>query len=139
MAAANCACVAIAHRQELVGQMSRALARNGVRHRIIASEKVVRQIVESHVLDIGENLYDSNSSVAVASVDTLIRRADELADWLPTVRLWVQDEAHHVLKKNKWGRAVSMFPSARGLALLQRRFVPTAPDLVFMLMVFLIR
>src|SRR6201996_4192621 len=35
--------------------------------------------------------------------------------WFKQVRLAVQDEGHHVLKNNKWGRAASLLPNARGL------------------------
>lgn len=106
---------AVAHRQELVAQMSIALARNRVRHRIIGSAKVVKMIVRLHMEEIGASYYDPGSRVAVAGVDTLVRRTEQLKHWLPTVKLWVMDEGHHVLKENKWGTAVGMFPNARGL------------------------
>jgi len=106
---------AIAHRQELVGQISMALARNEIRHRIIGTQLVVKTIVRKHMKKLGKSFYDPSSRHAVAGVDTLVRRGDQLASWLPTVKLWVIDEAHHVLKTNKWGDAVTMFPNARGL------------------------
>jgi superfamily II DNA or RNA helicase len=46
-------------------------------------------------------------------VDTLVRRGHD--PWFNNVSLWVQDEAHHVLKANKWGKAARMFPNAKGL------------------------
>lgn len=106
---------AVAHRQELVSQISIALARNGVRHRIIAPPPVIKSIVRLQMEEVGKSWYDPSSRHAVAGVDTLVRRGDKLADWLPTVKLWVMDEAHHVLRANKWGKAVDMFPKARGL------------------------
>lgn len=106
---------AIAHRQELVSQISKALAMNGVYHRIIGPPKVVKLCVRLHLKYTGKSFYDCNSKHAVAGVDTLVRRGDQLTAWLPTVKLWVMDEAHHVLRANKWGKAVSMFPNARGL------------------------
>ncbi|MGL5775334.1 MAG: DEAD/DEAH box helicase [Aeromonas veronii] len=109
------ASVAVAHRQELVSQISLALARNRVRHRIVGPQNVVKMIVRLHMEEVGASYYDANSRCAVAGVDTLIRRGEQLANWLPTVKLWVMDEAHHVLRDNKWGKAVQMFPSARGL------------------------
>ena len=108
------ACV-IAHRQELVSQISIALARNGIVHRIIAPKKIIKMIITMQVHELGRAFYDSQSRVAVAGVDTLTKRHVELAHWLPTVRLWIIDEAHHVLSENKWGTAVEMFPNARGL------------------------
>lgn len=106
---------AVAHRQELVSQISLALARNKVRHRIIGPTNVVKMIVRLHMEEVGHSYYDPNSRHAVTGVDTLIRRGDKLESWLPTVKLWVMDEAHHVLSKNKWGQAVEMFRNARGL------------------------
>lgn len=109
------AACAVAHRRELVSQISIALARNGVRHRIIGPQAAVKQIVNLHMLELGKSYYDPNSKIAVAGVDTLVRRKKELAGWLPTVTLWVMDEAHHVLRGNKWGAGVDMFPNAKGL------------------------
>lgn len=106
---------AVAHRQELVSQISLALARNRVRHRIIGPQSVVKMIVRLHMEEVGASYYDPSSKCAVAGIDTLVRRGDQLASWLPTVKLWVMDEAHHVLKDNKWGKGTSMFPNARGL------------------------
>lgn len=105
----------IAHRQELVSQISMALARNGIIHRVIAPEKIITMIVTMQMKEFGRQFYSSQSHVAVAGVDTLIRRKKELLNWCKTVKLWVIDECHHLLSKNKWGIAVEMFPNARGL------------------------
>jgi len=106
---------AIAHRQELVGQISLALARDKVRHRIIGPKSVVRLIVNLHMSEVGASYYDPSAQCGVAGVDTLVRRGPELVNWLNSVTLWVQDEAHHVLSDNKWGTAAQMFPNAKGL------------------------
>ena len=111
----NEATCVIAHRQELVSQISVALARNGIYHRIIGPTKVIKMIVGIHMVEIGRSFYDPQARCAVAGVDTLIRRGSQLANWLPTVKLWIQDEAHHVLCNNKWGKAADMFPNAKGL------------------------
>ena len=106
--------IAIAHRRELVGQISIALARNGVRHRIIAPISVQREIASLHLGELNKNYIDPGARIGVAGVDTLINR--EISDpWFRTVTLWVQDEAHHVLRANKWGKAAEFFPNARGL------------------------
>lgn len=106
---------AIAHRQELVSQISMALARDGVRHRIIGQKSVIKSCVNAHMLELGESFFDPNSRHAVAGVDTLIRRKSSLESWANSVSLVVQDEAHHVIQGNKWGNAFDMFPNARGL------------------------
>lgn len=158
----------IAHRQELVSQISIALARNGVRHRIIGPDNVIRNIVQLHMFELGVSFYDPNAKCAVAGVDTLARRMGtgedgeeyyykdkagefwyyenringmwrapvrinampsgevakrvrpanidpQIAKWAPGVKLWITDEAHHLLINNKWGRAVTLFPLAQGL------------------------
>lgn len=112
----NGASCAIAHRQELVAQISLALARQGLRHRLICPDSVGRAIVGMHLDDTGANYVDPNASCAVAGVDTLIRM-DASNPWMRQVTLWVQDEGHHVQAANKWGRAAQLFtnPACRGL------------------------
>ena len=107
---------AIAHRQELVGQISLALARYGVKHRIIGPSKVIRWIIQAlHIIETGQSFYDPNAPCAVAGVDTLIRRGGDLKHWTQQVTLCVNDEGHHVLRENKWGKAIALFPNAKTL------------------------
>lgn len=108
------ASVAIAHRQELVGQMSLALARNDVRHRVIGPRAVQAACVALHMGELGRHYVDPTARAAAAGVDTLVRM-DPKDPWLRQVALAVTDEGHHVLRDNKWGKAVEMFPNARGL------------------------
>lgn len=108
---------AIAHRQELVGQISLALARQGVKHKLIAPDAVARQIVATHLDNVGVNFVDPLAYCAVAGVDTLVRM-DPGTRWLGQVTLWVQDEGHHVLRENKWGKAATMFRHPNCLGLL---------------------
>lgn len=109
--AASCT---IAHRQELVSQISLALARNGVRHSLLAPKDVIRNIVSIQMAEVGRSFYEPNARTRVAGVDTLVR-LEPTTPWLGQVGLWVLDEAHHLLADNKWGKAVAMFPNARGL------------------------
>ena len=113
----NGASCVIAHRQELVGQMSLALARYGVRHRIIGPKNVIKYVIQNHITELGRDYYDPAARCAVAGVDTIVRREVELARWLQQVTLWIQDENHHQLANNKWGKAAAMFPNARGLGI----------------------
>jgi superfamily II DNA or RNA helicase len=105
--------VAIAHRGELVSQMSLTLAKLGVYHRIIAPKTKIRQIVTMHAEEYGRTYYDPQSRIAVGGVDTLVRR--DMGAWAQQVTLWVVDEGHHLLAANKWGKACGLFPNARGL------------------------
>lgn len=109
------ASVAIAHRSELVSQMSLALARNGVRHRVIGPQALQRACSTLHLSEVGRTFVDPQARCAVAGVDTLVRRDPKADPWFTQVRLVVQDEAHHVLADNKWGKASQMFPNARTL------------------------
>lgn len=105
---------AIAHRQELVGQIALALNREQVPHGIIAPKEVVRQIVALEMDTHGRSFFSARADVRVAGVDTLPNR-DAKERWFSHVGLVVQDEGHHVLRENKWGRAMGFFPNARGL------------------------
>lgn len=108
---------AIAHRQELVGQISMALAQDGVPHRIIGPKNVVKNCVTAQMMKLGVSFVAPRARVAVVGVDTLVRRAEdpEIKKAARAVTLWVMDEAHHLLTSNKWGKAVEMLPNAKGL------------------------
>lgn len=106
----------IAHRQELVGQLSMTLAKYGVRHNLIAADATVRAIAAAHVQELGASYYSPSARCAVASVDTLVRR-DNLDAWAGQVTLWISDEGHHVVRGNKWSNAIDRFtnPAVKGL------------------------
>lgn len=84
--------VAIAHRQELVGQISVAMANMGVHHNLIAPKQVVQFCVSQHVKLFGQSFYNRNAPFAVAGVDTLIRRGDDIFQWRNAVTQWMTDE-----------------------------------------------
>jgi superfamily II DNA or RNA helicase len=111
----NTAVCAMAHRGELVSQISTALAREGVRHRIIGPAALSRRCTSIHLDKFGRDFVQPNSRIAVAGVDTLINRSAQNDPWFAQVGLWIGDEAHHFLRGNKWGKAADMFPNARGL------------------------
>jgi superfamily II DNA or RNA helicase len=104
----------ISHRQELVGQAALALNREQVPHGIIAPSGIIKQIVTLEQEMHGRSFYSPRGAIRVAGVDTLLN-FDERDPWLRQVQLVVQDEGHHVLRDNKWGKAQAMFPNARGL------------------------
>lgn len=104
--------VLIAHRVELVSQISLTLGRHGVRHGLIAPRNAVRNIVALHMAELGRSFYDPNAYCKVGGVDTIVRMNEP---WFKNVNLVIQDEGHHPLKKNKWGKVAELFPKARGL------------------------
>lgn len=106
----------IAHRSELIEQISMSLAEVGVRHRIIGPDKLIRAICKQHIEVFGITFYDPSARAAVASVQSLTpNRLRAEARWIAQVTLWIQDEAHHVLRENQWGKAALLFPKAKGL------------------------
>lgn len=115
--------VAIAHRQELVEQMSLALGRWGVYHQIMAPRKTFKHICNRHMTELGHCWQDPSAPVIVAGVRTLNSRGAQ--GWHKNVTLWIMDECHHILQKNEWGRCVSLFPNAKGLGVTA---TPTRSD-----------
>lgn len=105
---------AMAHRQELVSQIALALNREEVPHGVIAPKGVIKEIIAAEMELHGRSHYNPRAPARVAGVDTL-RNYDATDRWLSQVQLVVPDEGHHVLRENKWGRAMGMFPNARGL------------------------
>lgn len=107
--------IALAHRQELVGQISCAVASEGIYHNIVAPEPVIKFCIQQHIKQFGRNFHHPRAPTHVGGVDTVIARADSLTQICNSIRLWDIDEAHHVLTKNKWGKAVRLFNRAIGL------------------------
>jgi len=108
---------AVAHRKEITSQISLALAKNGVRHRIIGQKRTIKSCSNLQLKKLKRSFVDPNAKCGVAGIDTLINIKPDDPDfkWLQQVRLWVGDEGHHFLRENKWGRGIAMLPNARGL------------------------
>lgn len=102
----------IAHRAEILSQMSLTLCRAGIYHNIIAQKNTIREIVRQHVAETGVSVYHATASCTVASIDTLINK---ITLDFNKYTLVIQDEGHHVLRENKWGRIASKFSHANGL------------------------
>jgi DNA repair protein RadD len=109
--------VLLAHRDQLVSQISLALGAYDVRHRVIASKDTVRGIVSAHMIKFKRDYTDPRARVAVVSVQTFnkLDPADPANAWLKQVTLFVPDEAHHCLLDNGWGKALQLMPNARCL------------------------
>lgn len=108
---------AIAHRSELVGQISRALASEGITHAIVAAKDTQAAITREHYKLFGRSFVNnSKADWAVASVDTIIRQPHN--KYFERSTLAIEDEGHHALKLNKWGKVFGMFaPACLGLLL----------------------
>ena len=128
----------IAHRNELVTQMSCHIAARGISHRIIGSDKTIAQAVRKHRDKFGKSFHNPSARTAVVGVDTLIARQKQLANWAQQIDRWTIDEFHHTIggaqfddnnryvrdeknnlifntNPNKWGKVVAMMPNAYGL------------------------
>lgn len=105
----------IVHRKELVQQICLTLAKEKIPHNIIAARKDIKGIIAAERRLFKQQFYDPTSKVTVISVDTIISRFEHYKEWGKTIHQWIVDEATHLLKENKWGRAVTIFPNARGL------------------------
>lgn len=107
----------IAHRQELVSQLSMHLATVGVVHRIVAPVNVIRTIAKEHQEEFGRSYLSDGSITFVASSQTLASRAKagKIEPWWHQITFTAHDEFHHVLRNNQFGRAVDLFPNARML------------------------
>lgn len=106
----------MAHRTELVSQMSMHVARRGIKHRIIAPTNVVRQITAEHREAFGgRSFINPDARCAVAAAQTLVARLDSLRDWGKQVHNWTCDESHHHIRENLWHKATELFPNAVGL------------------------
>jgi len=103
------------HRKELVQQICLTFAEEGIPHNIIASRKDIRGIISAERRMFGKQFYNAHSPVTVISVDTLNARHETYKSWCMGIQQWITDEAAHVLKENKWGKAISYFQNARGL------------------------
>lgn len=111
---ADCPARIIAHRGELVSQLSLALNRECVPHSIDAPRPLIADICRAHHETHGRSWYKPRALTRVASVQTLASRGEDAAD-AERVGLVVIDEGHHVTKGTVWDKAVHMYANARGL------------------------
>lgn len=119
--------IIIAHRQELIGQISLSLAAIGIEHNIITSNNLIKEFSTLQIENFQRSYINPYSTTTIAGVDTLLRRIDKVdyQQWAKKIKMWIIDEAHHVLKTNKWGKVLQSFPNANGLGVTA---TPTRQD-----------
>ena len=104
--------VVIAHRREILFQISMALAEHGILHNVIGPKALIKDIISGHVLLRGRSFYSPKVSLCtVASIDTLARQSHHTA-WLSSLRWGCLDEGHHALEANKWGKVITQLINA---------------------------
>jgi len=103
----QCSGMFIAHRAELLAQISCQLAREGVYHDLITPKNspLRRKISDLHLNKIGKNFINDRCEWYVGGVDTVKNMVDDKR-WR-RLGLMITDEAHHLLKGNKWGTVFS--------------------------------
>lgn len=107
--------IAVAHRRELVSQMSLTLARNGLRHDVIGPPSLLQLCAKIHAQELGQVYTQPGARRSVASVFSLANVGESDPLWSRN-RLWIHDEGHHILKDNIFGKVVSRFRQAHGMA-----------------------
>jgi superfamily II DNA or RNA helicase len=82
----------LVHRSELVNDLSARITSLGIRHGVIAAGRSM----------------DLSLPTQVASVQTIVRRLHKI----PPPSLIIQDEAHHLIQGNTWGKVIDAWPRA---------------------------
>jgi len=82
----------VAHRQELVSQMSFTLAKYGVVHSLQASDSLCKYIITEQIRRFGRRYEDPRANCIVAGVKTLLNRQKVLKPMIDRASLWVTDE-----------------------------------------------
>jgi len=85
-------CYILAHRNELVGDLSNRIQKLGITHGVIS---------QHHPEEL-------NHSIQVGSVQTVVNRLHKL----PTPDIIIQDEAHHLVVGNTWGKIIDYWTEA---------------------------
>jgi len=98
----------MAHRRELIEQISLSFSSFNLEHRIIAPPPIIRAIQYTQFKKFGRHFIDSNAKTSVASVQTLAKN-------IHTVNpdLIIVDESHHAIVGSLYGNVISAFPRAR--------------------------
>ena len=103
----------LAHRRELIAQISLSLALFGVNHRVCADASTVRKLKIKHFKTYGRSFVDQSASALVGSVQTIQKVLK-----VPSIKppsLIIIDEAHHVVEGNQWGAVFDRFSDCKRL------------------------
>lgn len=109
-----------AHRSELISQLSKTVAKNGLYHNIIAAKNTVKYAVRLQMEEIGKSYHDPNARITVASIQSMKdKHIDKLKMYGSKLTI-IGDEFHHYTKHSKtWGGVFTPLDEAgaRGLGL----------------------
>lgn len=105
----------LAHRAELISQLSMSLASAGVWHYVVGPEKLRRAIINKQISKFGRSFYNTDAPTYVASVQTLARRLDT-SEAPSDSGLMIYDEGHHCVA-GQWKKIIEANPKAKRLML----------------------
>jgi superfamily II DNA or RNA helicase len=96
------AAVLIAHRKEIIKQISFSLSNFSIPHQIVGSKKLIKEIKSFH------NYIDSSSNIIVGSVQTLVNHLDFIDNVMTSSKklLVIVDECHHMVRDTQWGKVL---------------------------------
>lgn len=105
----------IAHRGELLGQLSVQFARDGIYHDLLTPKNspLRRRISDLHLQKVGKNFINDRCNWYIGGVDTVVNMTDDKR--LRNLGLIGTDEAHHMQRNNKWGKVRELKPNALNL------------------------
>jgi len=100
---------AIAHKSELIEQLSLTMCKAGIEHQIILPANKLAALKLTHYRVFGRVWWNPKSSIIVGSVQTINRRLDTL----PKPDLIIPDEGHHYCYDSEWSEILRRYEDAR--------------------------
>lgn len=100
----------IAHRSELVQQISATLSRFGAVHNVIAQSNIITRIKCDQFREYERLYFNTAAKISVCSAQTLVNRLATMND---APDLIIIDEAHHLTKGTTWGKIIDAYPDAK--------------------------
>lgn len=107
--------VIFAHRDVLISQLSEALCKTGITHNFVCSKSAELAITNRNHIKYGDSFYNATSLVTVSSNPTFNARLKSgllSHEFLNSVALVIQDEAHHAVAGSSWGNCFESMPNA---------------------------
>ncbi|QHJ79214.1 MAG: hypothetical protein [Caudoviricetes sp.] len=104
---------AIAHKTELIEQLSLTLCKAGIEHNLIVPKNKLSAIKMAQYKAFGRVFYNPKSTIFVGSVQTINKRLDTL----PKPDLIIPDEGHHYVEGSEWSQIIEKYPESKVLLL----------------------
>lgn len=105
----------LVHREELLMQAALVFAEQGIKHSLVCATSTKRAIKAQEFREHGRSWVDDGAKVIIASIQTIVRRLDDIQEWLQPSQI-VADECHLSLAAS-WRKVLGHWPTARLLGL----------------------